>query len=483
MKFINIAILLNISFSIVYGQKFIADYTVAKEKVLRAIPKEYIHKARNSLHVAYQHTSHGTHVSRGLFGLPDYKTGDDTTFAITNKNPIQNKLSFHDLVIAAYAAEGENAADLSRNETAFIQATRNYLDDPANAEINVVLWSWCNIANHDVSNNYLPGMDSLINEYSVYGTKVGSEAGQRENPVTFVFMTGHANTGANIGEGKPKNQADLINAHCTANHQYCLDYYSIDTHDMDDNYWEDAGDNGQSTLYGGNFYEDYQESHVLNEHFYENKIAPGGDIAFGAHNTQHITANRKAYAMWWILARIAGWDGSPEVEQDTQAPTTPAHLICSNISVNEIHLEWDSSEDNVGVTAYKIYRNDAEIGNTSELNYRDKGLIPAATYKYHVTAIDAAGNESQASNVVTATTLSDMDPPSVPENLSAVTISSQQINLNWSRSTDNQGVEGYTVFRNGAEIANITDTLYSDVGLEADTPYEYQVLAYDFSRN
>ncbi len=30
---------------------------------------------------------------------------------------------------------------------------------------------------------------------------------------------------------------------------------------------------------------------------------------FGAHNSQHITANRKAYAMWWILARIAGWDG------------------------------------------------------------------------------------------------------------------------------------------------------------------------------
>ncbi len=61
--------------------------------------------------------------------------------------------------------------------------------------------------------------------------------------------------------------------------------------------------------YGGNFYEDWQNSHVLGVDYYENKNTPGGSVIFGAHNTQHITANRKGYAMWWILARIAGWDG------------------------------------------------------------------------------------------------------------------------------------------------------------------------------
>ncbi len=293
----------------VTGSDFIAGNTVAKESVLRSIPQQYIDEARTTLHIAYQHTSHGTHVSYGLFGLPDYKSGDDVLFGITNNAPAGGKLDFHDYAMASYAAPGEDASDLSRNETAFIQATRNYLDDPKNAAINVVMWSWCNIAGHHVSDNYLKGMDSLITEYGRGGTKIGTGAGQRENFVTFIFMTGHANAGDNVGDGKPKNQADLIINFCKEHKQFCLDYYSIDTHDMDDNYWEDAGDNGNSAAYGGNFYEDWQSSHTLGKDWYENRNAPGGTPTYGAHNTQHITANRKAYAMWWILARIAGWTG------------------------------------------------------------------------------------------------------------------------------------------------------------------------------
>lgn len=108
------------------GNTFIADYEIAKETVLRKIPIEYINKAREELHVAYQHTSHGTHVSFGVFGLQDYKQGDDILFAVSNKAPTAGKLDFNDNVLKPYAAPGDDASDLSRNETAFIQATRNF---------------------------------------------------------------------------------------------------------------------------------------------------------------------------------------------------------------------------------------------------------------------------------------------------------------------------------------------------------------------
>ena len=124
------------------SQQFVADSSVSKEERLRNIPVEYINKARTDLVIAYQHTSHGTHVARGVFGLQDYKMGDTTLFGVS-ESPAADSLEFRDNVLEDYAPPGVNAIDLSVDETAFIQTTRNYLDAPENASVNVVMWSWC----------------------------------------------------------------------------------------------------------------------------------------------------------------------------------------------------------------------------------------------------------------------------------------------------------------------------------------------------
>src|SRR3989449_1738626 len=78
---------------------------------------------------------------------------------------------------------------------------------------------------------------------------------------------------------------------------------------------------------------------------------------------------------------------------------------------------------------------------------------------------------------------SDTTPPSVPTNLSASAVSSSQIDLTWTASTDNVGVAGYQVFRGGVTIATVTATAYSEAGLTPGTSYSYTVAAYDGAGN
>ena len=86
-------------------------------------------------------------------------------------------------------------------------------------------------------------------------------------------------------------------------------------------------------------------------------------------------------------------------------------------------------------------------------------------------------------NSVQSAKTPDRTPPTVPTGLTATSISSSQINLFWNASTDNVGVAGYKVFRNGSQIATTTQTSYSDTGLSPSTTYSYAVSAYDAAGN
>jgi chitodextrinase len=84
-------------------------------------------------------------------------------------------------------------------------------------------------------------------------------------------------------------------------------------------------------------------------------------------------------------------------------------------------------------------------------------------------------------------TITDTQAPSVPTGLTASAISSSQINLGWNASTDNIGVAGYKIYRNGSttpigETAATVRT-YSNTGLASSTPYSYKVAAYDIKGN
>ncbi|NJM93272.1 MAG: hypothetical protein HC842_00190 [Cytophagales bacterium] len=91
---------------------------------------------------------------------------------------------------------------------------------------------------------------------------------------------------------------------------------------------------------------------------------------------------------------------------DMQAPTVPSGLVASNLTTTSITLSWAASSDNVGVTAYRIFRDGSSIGTTANTSFSVTGLTASTAYSFTVNASDAAGNVSAQSANLSVTTQS-----------------------------------------------------------------------------
>jgi chitodextrinase len=93
------------------------------------------------------------------------------------------------------------------------------------------------------------------------------------------------------------------------------------------------------------------------------------------------------------------------------------------------------------------------------------------------------GNFGFTSFVASDGSTPDTEAPTIPANLAATAVSASQINIAWTSSTDNVGVAGYRVYRNGAVVGTTNTTVYADTGLTASTTFAYTVAAFDAAGN
>ena len=77
----------------------------------------------------------------------------------------------------------------------------------------------------------------------------------------------------------------------------------------------------------------------------------------------------------------------------------------------------------------------------------------------------------------------DTAPPTAPTALSATAASPARVDLSWTASSDDVGVTGYEIVREGATVATVTGTSWADTSVAPSTSYEYRVRARDAAGN
>lgn len=173
---------------------------------------------------------------------------------------------------------------------------------------------------------------------------------------------------------------------------------------------------------------------------------------------------------------------STTIVLDTTPPSSPGSLRAgpSFPGSTQVSLSWATSTDNLSVAGYFIYRNGVRVGSSNINSYADSGVSPG-DYTYTVTAYDVAGNISSQSSFVNVSVTSDNAPPTNPGNVH-LNAGTSSITVSWDKSSDDNGVSGYYVYRNGTQVANVSSTPYQDLALASGT-YVYNIAAYDFLGN
>ena len=199
---------------------------------------------------------------------------------------------------------------------------------------------------------------------------------------------------------------------------------------------------------------------------------------------QRLVATIQSYGVKaWVF--LSG--GAPPANRPpTVALTAPANGA-SFVAPATVDLTATASDPDGSVARVEFLINGTVVASVATAPYAYRATFTTAgSYQLAARAFDNQG-ASATSAIVQITVQAppaDTTPPSVPQGLTATALSAGSVRLSWQPSTDNVGVAGYEVERNGSVLPGaVPTTEFTDTGLSASTSYTYRVRAADAAGN
>jgi len=176
-------------------------------------------------------------------------------------------------------------------------------------------------------------------------------------------------------------------------------------------------------------------------------------------------------------------------------PTAPTGLTATpGPGEGEIYLSWNANpEPDIDHYLWERATNPefepgSEPFEEPAVSHQDSGLEPGGTYYYRVSAVDATGNTSAPSEVVSAVAL-DL-APAPPTGLAAIPGPGEgEIDLSWDANGepdfDHYRLERCLApdFGPGTDPFDLPEPAYHDSGLDPGETYYYRVIAVDVNTN
>ncbi len=297
-------ILILISFYISAFSQIIVDHRAVQE--FEQIPTEWIEKARQ-LTVHYGHTSHGSQILAGLYWLQNNVDNVKYKVAIAPRNgsrtPVLPSASNSLLMWEEGLWPATTSSRLGYWEgAAAFNATQNII---SSGMFDVSGWSWCG----EVSNNGFSYIQSYLDAMSRFNM----------GDVKLFYMTGH-----HVATGPPNHQQVAwqrlhdnnqgIKDHVIATKGILFDFADLEDHDPEGNYYpQEDGTGLWCAAYVSNHPGEYPNLPPMS----------GGGCGVNCSTSAHahgLFTVLKAKAFWWMLAKIAGWEGEDPPPTTVLAP-------------------------------------------------------------------------------------------------------------------------------------------------------------------